>query len=216
MNADELSVGDVVVVDRSVGSITAKTFATVVAIDGRGSRVVGPDYPSPAFGAALHIEPGYDRLVGRDGDRAYHLLRRSPGGERVLEVVDEPGEGPVHEQRIGDDRVLAQWIEHVDDCREWDSVTSEFEQLLDVGRGDRIETDGDHSGSGSERCSSYGKSAEGANLGYSEARDGLVRSSCVAYLAEHGHYPDEDCPERSVTVEYELRPESDHGRGDGR
>jgi hypothetical protein len=46
----------VVVVDRSVGSIEATTFATVVAIDGRGSRLVGPDYPSPAFGSALHIE----------------------------------------------------------------------------------------------------------------------------------------------------------------
>jgi hypothetical protein len=208
----------VVVVDRSVGDIEAKTFATVVAIDGRGSRLVGPDYSSPAFGGALHIErvTGYDRLVGRDGDGAYHLLRRSPGGDRVLEVIAEVGAGPVHEQRIVDDRVLAQWIEHIDDVRGWDEVTSEFEALVGVDRGDGIETDGGHSESGSERCSSWGKSAGDANLGYSEARDDLVCSSCVVYLVEHGHYPDEDCPERSVTVKYELRPESDHERGDGR
>jgi hypothetical protein len=83
---DELSVGDVVVVDRSVGSITAKTYATIVAIGERGPRLVGPDYPSPVFGAGLHIEcvTGYDRLVGRDGDGDYHLLRRRPaaGGDR--------------------------------------------------------------------------------------------------------------------------------------
>jgi hypothetical protein len=127
----------VVVVDRSVGDLEAKTFATVVAIDERGSRLVGPDYPSPAFGNALDIEriTGYDRLVGRDGDGDYHLLRRSPGGDRLLEVVGGPGSKPVHEQRIVSDRVLAQWIEHVDECREWDSVTSEFEALVAGGDG---------------------------------------------------------------------------------
>jgi len=137
IKADELSVGDVVVVDRSVGSITAKTFATVVAIDERGSRLVGPDYPSPAFGNALDIErvTSYERLVGRDGDGDYHLLRRSPGGDRLLDVVEDPGDEPDHEQRIVSDRVLAQWIEHVDACREWDSVTSEFEALVAGGDG---------------------------------------------------------------------------------
>jgi hypothetical protein len=91
IKADDLSVGDVVVIDRSVGTIEAKTYATVVAIDERGSRLVGPDYPSPAFGAALHIErvTSYDRLVGRDSDGAFHLLRHSDGGDRVLEVVAE-------------------------------------------------------------------------------------------------------------------------------
>jgi hypothetical protein len=49
LQAADLSVGDVAVVDRS---ITAKAFATAVAIDGRGSRLVGPDHPSAAFGSA--------------------------------------------------------------------------------------------------------------------------------------------------------------------
>jgi hypothetical protein len=132
INDEKLSVGDVVVIDRSVGSITAKTFATVVAIDKRGSRLVGPDYPSPAFGAALHIErvTGYERLVGRDGGGAYHLLGRSPGDDRLLEVIDEVGTEPVHEQRIVSDRVLAQWIEHIDDVRGWEDVSSQFEALV--------------------------------------------------------------------------------------
>jgi len=135
LSSGDLSVGDVVVVDRSVGEITAKTYATVVAIDERGSRLVGPDYPSAAFGASLLIDrvTGYDRLVGRDGNGAYHLLRRSPGGDRALEVLEEPGDEPVHEQQIVSDRILAQWIEHIDDCREWDSVAEEFRGLLNGG-----------------------------------------------------------------------------------
>lgn len=122
-------------IDRSVGSIEAKTFATVVAIDARGPRLVGPDYPSPAFGAALAIErvTGFERLVGRDSDGAYHLLRRGPGGERVLEVCPDPDGAPEHEQRIGDDEVLAEWVEHVGAVRGWDSVTSEFEALVSGG-----------------------------------------------------------------------------------
>jgi hypothetical protein len=149
---EELSVGDVVVVDRSVGSIDAQTYATVVSIDERGSRLVGPDYPSAAFGAALDIVgvTSYDRLVGRDGDGAYHLLCRSPGGDRLLEVIEDPGEAPVHEQRIVSDRVLAQWVEHIGDVRGWDSVTSAFAALVDgVDRGDGVRTDGGHSGGGS-------------------------------------------------------------------
>jgi len=133
--AENLSVGDVVVVDRSVGSITAKTFATVVAIDERGSRLVGPDYPSPAFGAALDIEcvTRYDRLVGRDECGAYHLLRRGLAGERVLDVVEAPGADPEHRQAIADDEVLALWIEHVDDKRGWESLAEEFVDGIEGG-----------------------------------------------------------------------------------
>jgi hypothetical protein len=57
----------------------------------------------------------------------------------------------------------------------------------------------------SDVCSACGASGEDATLGHSEARDAPVCTSCVAFLGEHGHYPDEDGPERSVTVEYELQ-----------
>lgn len=140
-----LEVGDVVIVDRSVGSITAKTYATVVAIDERGPRLVGPDYPNAAFGAALDIErvTSYDRLVGRDGDGAFHLLRRSPVDNLVLDVVTEPGSEPTHTQPIADDDVLAEWAEHVDEVRAWDTVSEEFGALLDdIDRGDSLRTDG--------------------------------------------------------------------------
>jgi hypothetical protein len=54
------------------------------------------------------------------------------------------------------------------------------------------------------RCSSCGQTSDETSLGYSEAREDLVCSRCVTFLGEYGHYPDEDGPERSVTVEYEV------------
>lgn len=49
-------------------------------------------------------------------------------------------------------------------------------------------------------------------LGHSEARNELVCTDCVTSLATHGHYPDEDGPERDVTVEYEVgEPMTDGG-----
>ena len=62
----------------------------------------------------------------------------------------------------------------------------------------------EQSTSGTDRCSSCGQTSDETNLGYSEAREDLVCSRCVAFLGEHGYYPDEDGPERSVTVEYEV------------
>ena len=53
-----------------------------------------------------------------------------------------------------------------------------------------------------ETCDACGN--EDDHIGFSEARLDYVCSDCVAFLAEHGHYPDEEGPERSVTVEYEL------------
>lgn len=53
-------------------------------------------------------------------------------------------------------------------------------------------------------CSACGRTSDETSLGHSEARDDLVCTRCVAYLGTHGHYPDEEGPERSVTVEYEL------------
>jgi len=88
--AENLSVGDVVVVDRSVGSITAKAYATVVAIDGRGSRLVGPDYPSPAFGGALKgnirraVRSRLRTAVLRSVARPLRRFRRSDGGGRCV------------------------------------------------------------------------------------------------------------------------------------
>lgn len=43
-------------------------FATVAATDGRGSRFVGPDSPSPAFGLALHV-------VAAPGSKPVHEQR---------------------------------------------------------------------------------------------------------------------------------------------
>ena len=62
-------------------------------------------------------------------------------------------------------------------------------------------------------CASCGKTSEEANLGYSEAREDYVCARCVAFLAENGHYPDEEGPERSVTVEYELQPKNNGPEG---
>ncbi|QGX95944.1 hypothetical protein EI982_14710 [Haloplanus rallus] len=124
-----------VVVDRSIGEIHALTYATVVAVDGRGPRLGGPDYPTPTYANTLRIDrvTPYDRLVGRDGDGAYHLLRSSPRDDRVLEVRSEPGADPEHEQAIADKSVLTLWIEHVDEQRGWDAVVGEFEQLVTGG-----------------------------------------------------------------------------------
>jgi hypothetical protein len=69
------------------------------------------------------------------------------GGDRLLEVIEAVGDEPVPEQRIVSDRVLAQWIEYVDEVREWDSIVGEFEALVGVDRGDRPRTDGGHPGS---------------------------------------------------------------------
>ncbi|WP_251342446.1 hypothetical protein [Haloplanus halophilus] len=111
------------------------TYATVVAVDGRGPRLGGPDYPSPTYANALRIDrvTPYERLVGRDADGAYHLLRRDPGGHRVLDVIEAPGSDPEYQQAIADDEVLVLWVEHVDERRGWDSVCGEYARLVDGG-----------------------------------------------------------------------------------
>ena len=53
-------------------------------------------------------------------------------------------------------------------------------------------------------CAACGNTSEESSLGYSDARDELVCSECVAFLGQNGYYPDEDGPDRSVTVTYEL------------
>lgn len=60
------------------------------------------------------------------------------------------------------------------------------------------------SGGEPSECASCGEEKD--RLGFSEAREEHVCSECVAFLGEHGHYPDEDGPEKSVTVEYEVAP----------
>lgn len=67
-------------------------------------------------------------------------------------------------------------------------------------------SDSEEYGGDTRQCGACGNTPEESLLGHSEARDELVCSECVAYLGEHGHYPDEDGPEKSVTVEYELEP----------
>jgi hypothetical protein len=135
--AENLSVGDVIVVDRSVGEIKSRTFATVVAITARGPRIVGPSYPVASYANALKIDrkTAYDRIVGRDECGAYHLLRRDHhrDGTDVLDVIEAPGADPEHRQAIADDEVLALWIEHVDDKRGWDSLAEEFVDGIEGG-----------------------------------------------------------------------------------
>jgi len=81
-SADELDVGDVIVVDRSVGEIQSRTFATVVVIGARGPRISDPDYPTPAYASAFKIDgkAQYKKNVGRDDTGAYHLIRRDRDG----------------------------------------------------------------------------------------------------------------------------------------
>lgn len=68
--------------------------------------------------------------------------------------------------------------------------------------------DTDQLADGTDRCSACGRTPEETNLGFSEAREELVCSRCVTFLGNHGHYPDEDGSEKSVTVEYELQPDT--------
>lgn len=125
---DELDVGDVIVIDRSVGELQSRTFATVVAIGARGPRIVGPDYPVATYANALKIDgkTKYDQIVGRDDHGSYHLLRRGSNCKRVLDVVEAPGVDPEYCQPIADDDALGRWIRHVDDKRGWDSVSEQF------------------------------------------------------------------------------------------
>lgn len=134
---DELEIGDVIVIDRSVGEIQSRTFATVVAIGVRGPKIVGPSYPVSTYANALKIDgkTKYDRIVGRDDTGAYHLLRRDHhrDGTDVLDVVEAPGTDPEYRQAIADDEVLALWIEHVDDKRGWESVAEQFIDVIGGG-----------------------------------------------------------------------------------
>ncbi|AXG06589.1 hypothetical protein DU500_09195 [Haloplanus rubicundus] len=136
-DVDEFDVGDVIVIDRSVGEIQSRTFASVVAIGARGPRIVGPSYPVVSYANALKIDgkTKYDRIVGRDDTGAYHLLRRDHhrDGTDVLDVVEAPGSDPEYRQAIADDEVLALWIEHVDDKRGWESVAQQFIDMIEGG-----------------------------------------------------------------------------------
>jgi hypothetical protein len=136
-DANELDVGDVIVIDRSVSEIQSRTFASVVAIGARGPRIVGPSYPVITYANALKIDgkTKYDRIVGRDDTGAYHLLRRDHhrDGTDVLDVVEAPGSDPKYRQAIADREVLALWAEHVDDKRGWDVVAEQFVDAIEGG-----------------------------------------------------------------------------------
>jgi hypothetical protein len=92
----------VIVIDRSVGELETRTFATVVAIGARGSRIVGPGYPVASYANALKIDGKtlYDRIVGRDDTGAYHLLQRDAASKRVLDVLEAPGSDPEYRQSL--------------------------------------------------------------------------------------------------------------------
>ena len=53
-----------------------------------------------------------------------------------------------------------------------------------------------------QRCGACGATG---HLGHSEKRDEMVCHDCVTYLQNHGHYPDEDGPERETTSTYEIQ-----------
>lgn len=76
VSVTDLEVGDVVIVDRSIGELEARSFVTVVGHSDRGPRVVGPDIPVLTYARSLKIEAitRYDEVVGRDETGAYHLL----------------------------------------------------------------------------------------------------------------------------------------------
>jgi hypothetical protein len=133
--ADELDVGDVIVIDRSVGEIQSRTFATVVAIGARGPQITGPDYPTPAYASAFKIDgkTQYQKIVGRDDTGAYHLLRRDRDGFDVVDIVDAPGADPEHTQPVVDDKTLARWIRHVDDTRGWEAVSQHCRDVIGGG-----------------------------------------------------------------------------------
>ena len=132
---DELDVGDVIVIDRTVGEIETRTFATVVEIGARGPRIVGPSYPVATYANALKIdgETEYKRIVGRDGRGCYHLIRRDRNGIDVLDVVDAPGADPDHAQAIPDDETLGRWIRHVGTRRGWETLSQQSVSALEGG-----------------------------------------------------------------------------------
>lgn len=134
-DADDLDVGDVIVIDRSVGEIKSHTFATVVAIGARGPRTVGPSYPVATYASALKIErkTTCDRIVGRDDIGAYHLLRRDRDGFDVVDILNEPDADPEYSQPVADDHTLGRWIRHVEEKRGWDVLADEFVELTEGG-----------------------------------------------------------------------------------
>lgn len=128
----ELNAGDVVVIDRSVGDIETRTFATVIETTPRGPRVAGPDYPVATYANALKIDAvtRYGHVIGRDGVGAFHLFDHT---RDRLDVVAAPGESPEHSQTLTDRRDLIRWVAHVDDCRGWDELAGSFVDVIDGG-----------------------------------------------------------------------------------
>jgi len=121
-----------------------------------------------------------------DYDRTESIARfRTTFEERLIE--DDEFRAAVRELS-GD--VLGCWCQRLDE----DEPACHAEVIAE--HADRLGAE-DH-------CCICGTPSSETNLGWSDARDDLVCVSCVMYVQEHGHYPDEEGPDRDVKTTYEV------------
>lgn len=152
VSLSDLSLGDVVVVNREIDLDGARTFATVIDAGEYGPLVAGPTIETATLARALTVErvTHYDQVVGQDATGAIHLLQQGAFVD-TLDVLAEPDAEPAPRQFLRKGS-LQQWLQFVDERRGWQSLPERHRAVLDdVDRGDGVRTDGGHSGNGSER-----------------------------------------------------------------
>ncbi|WP_435067682.1 hypothetical protein [Haloplanus sp. C73] len=130
---DDLEVGDVVVVSRSIGELEERTFATVVDVGQDGPLVAGPGIETATLARALQIDSvtRYDEVIGQDETGAFHLHQRC-AFFHVLDVLDEPGTEPAPRKFLRKGTV-EKWIRFVDERRGWTSIPERYRDILEGG-----------------------------------------------------------------------------------